>query len=514
MQAKTLGRRTGDSRRAVTVGGFGRIWGLCATIALVGLACRGSAAPVSVVPLPLAASGPWEAESVHPIRWTVPRDLGPLDPTVTIVVTHDRGESWWPLAEVPLADEYYRWVLPVGYAEARIGVRFHTTGAAGSITDLRLAESPDVTIWPSNKRSYIWERVLEDAPFGPRDGAGGLVHDGKMWLLGGWNPERFPAQCANDVWSSTDGATWTLEKPNTFLDPAKFDNKLDWEGRHFGGYQVLGGKMWIVGGDPNQGYYQTDVWSSSDGRRWTRTDKHTVTPRINETTGEPYPASEWRPVEESQFGLRTAHIAAAFDGKLYVMGGQRISIFVDPVWPGRPAAAFNDVWTSTDGASFDKLATSSPMWAPRGYVSEAVEHVGRLWVVGGGLHDDAPAGRAKREYYNDVWSTKNGLDWEQTPDEAPFSPRIWHNVKSFDGRLWVINGYDGAEPTKGRKGDNLSDVWYTADGRNWYAASPPESFVARHAGTAWVYGDALYVGSGNAIYRKWHADVWRMKRSK
>ncbi len=479
---------------------------------VVALGCSSTRRPDSVVPLPLPSSGVWEAESVHPIHWVIPTDLGQLDASVTIIVSHDGGENWWELGEAPLEDEIYRWVLPTGYEKARIAVLFHISDASGNVEDLRMAESEDITIGPSQKKSYTWERVAVDAPFGPRDGAGGIVHNGKMWLLGGWNPDKFPVLSANDVWSSVDGATWVLEKPNTYLDEEKFDRKADWEGRHFAGYQALDGKMWIIGGDPNQGYYQTDVWSSVDGKKWTRTDIHTTTPRMNEKTGQPYPASEWRPVEEAQYGLRTAHITGVFGGKLFVMGGQRISIFVDPDWPGRPSAAFNDVWSSKDGAAFEQVKTIGPMWSPRGYVSETAELNGRMWLVGGGLHDDAIGGREKREYTNDVWSTADGAAWAQTAEEPPFSPRFWHNVKAYDGRLWVINGYDGEEGTKGRAGDNLSDVWYTADGRNWYSAQPPPSFIGRHAGTAWVHNDALFVGSGNAIFEKWHADVWKMRR--
>ena len=109
------------------------------------------------------------------------------------------------------------------------------------------------------------------AAYAPRDGAGALVYDNKMWLLGGWNPPdtvNFPRKCNNEVWSSTDGATWTLVKPNTFLD-ASFDPETDWEGRHTAGYAVHDNKMWIVGGDPLQGHYQFDVWNSTDGATWT-----------------------------------------------------------------------------------------------------------------------------------------------------------------------------------------------------------------------------------------------------
>src|SRR5439155_21861787 len=65
---------------------------------------------------------------------------------------------------------------------------------------------------------YEWVQVTAKAAFAPRDGAGALVFQNKMWLLGGWNPgdkQHFPRICNNEVWNSADGATWKLVKPNT-----------------------------------------------------------------------------------------------------------------------------------------------------------------------------------------------------------------------------------------------------------------------------------------------------------
>ena len=107
---------------------------------------------------------------------------------------------------------------------------------------------------------YEWHCVTENAAFAARDGAGALVFHDKMWLLGGWNPGdkvHFPLICNSEVWSSTDGAAWTLENP-----------QAPWEGRHTAGYVVHNNRMWIVGGDCNQGHYQNDVWSSADGIHW------------------------------------------------------------------------------------------------------------------------------------------------------------------------------------------------------------------------------------------------------
>ena len=43
---------------------------------------------------------------------------------------------------------------PAGYDRARLGVLFHVTDSGGNIEDLRLAESADVVLGPSTKKSY------------------------------------------------------------------------------------------------------------------------------------------------------------------------------------------------------------------------------------------------------------------------------------------------------------------------------------------------------------------------
>src|SRR5690242_16675852 len=107
---------------------------------------------------------------------------------------------------------------------------------------------------------YRWSQVTGAAAYAPRDGAGALVFQDRLWMLGGWNPgdkSSFPRICNNEVWSSSNGGDWALEKPNTFLN-RDFDPDSDWEGRHTAGYVVYKGKMWIVGGDVNQGHYHAD----------------------------------------------------------------------------------------------------------------------------------------------------------------------------------------------------------------------------------------------------------------
>ncbi len=479
----------------------------------VGASFRSERVPLSTTPV---ASSGWERESIHPIVWT-----SPIDDTIEVLAeaSFDRGATYAEIGVVGSMARRYLWKIPSnGPAEGRVRLTFRRVDPnTGAITVLKQVETTDTKFAASRSKKYTWSRVANDAPFGPRDGAGGIVYGGKMWLVGGWNGDRFPLTTTNDVWSSPDGATWTQEKPNTFLNADTFDRTNDWEGRHFAGYLNYAGKMWIVGGDPVQGYYQTDVWNSTDGRRWTRTDIHTTTPRMvfNNNPLSPsylqwYELPGFRPVQEAQFGLRTLHITGVFANKLWLMGGQRVDQFVDPNWPGAPAKVFDDVWNSADGATWTKVPTASPHWPARALVSGTAELGGRMWLIGGGTYDDF--NRPDRELRNDVWSTADGARWEKVDEAMPFSPRQYHNVVAYDGRLWVINGYDGF--------DNVSDVWYSSDGRNWYEAHPPAGFVGRHAGTTWVFNGNLFVGSGNALdadpadvsgeRAKWFADVWKL----
>jgi len=328
-------------------------------------------------------------------------------------------------------------------------------------------------IAPSQDVAYEWEPITLKADFAARDGAGALAYKGRMWLLGGWNPgdkAHFPRICNNEVWSSADGKAWTLEKPNTFLDRT-FDPTSDWEGRHTAGYAVLDDKMWIVGGDVNQKHYQFDVWNSTDGRRWTLVNKD-------------------RPVP---WGPRALHYTVAHRDKLWVIGGQTV-----PALAPEKEVFYRDVWNSADGVNWEKVAVQDPLWPQRGIIGGAAVFRGRIWVIGGGTYDtnDAP----NRLYFNDVWSSEDGVAWKEHTAAAPWFPRQYHDVAVFDDRLWVMEGYNKA-------GGNRNDVWHSPDGENWYEL-PNTPWPARHAASVFVHDGALWMVAGNNMT----PDVWRLRR--
>lgn len=339
----------------------------------------------------------------------------------------------------------------------------------------QLAASNDVhatTQAANTAPTYVWQNVTMAAPFPACDGAGALVFNDRMFLIGGWrtknDPHPFPRVCTNAVWSSADGLNWIEDKPNTFLD-ASFEPLKDWEGRHTAGYVVHDGKMWIVGGDPIQGHYQNDVWNSVDGKSWTLVNKDKPVP----------------------WGPRCVMYVVAYHGYIWVMGGQTI-----PQAAPQKEIFYRDVWRSKDGINWEEIKPVEPFWPQRGLIGGSAVFKDRIWLLGGGTYE-TPA-IPQRKFYNDVWSTSDGANWQQHVEHAPWHPREYHDVAVFDDKLWVLEGWNQ---------QNRNDVWYSDDGVNW-TELPGTPWKPRHASSVFVFDNSLWVVTGNNM----ESDVWRLNR--
>lgn len=278
--------------------------------------------------------------------------------------------------------------------------------------------------------------------------------------------QHFPKTCTNDVWSTADGADWILEKPNTYGTDA-FDPDRDWEGRHTAGYVVHDEKMWIVGGDPLQGHYQYDVWNSEDGKAWHHVNPGEPVPwgpRVlhhtfvldgkiwilgGQTLPQFAPAEEvfYHDVWNTQDGTKwkKAEMTVPFAPNRGMIGGS--AFFGDRMWllgggtyetPGLPEyVCHRDVWSTADGAHWERHTCEAP-WRGRVYHDVAVFD-DRLWVLEG--HDRLV------KNMNDVWFSSDGATWHQMPN-TPWNPRHAASVFVYNDALWIVAG------------NNMeSDVW-------------------------------------------------------
>lgn len=322
-------------------------------------------------------------------------------------------------------------------------------------------------------RDYGWVNVTMQAAFPPRDGAGALVFNNQMWLLGGWNPgdkqtNPIHSNCNNEVWNSSNGRDWSCVKPNTHLND-RFDPASDWEARHTAGYVVYQDKMWIIGGDPLLGHYQFDVWNSADGQTWEWVNR-----------GRPVP-----------WGPRVLHHTFVLNDKIWILGGQTLPQFA-------PAAEifYDDIWNTEDGIHWNQVKMAHPFRPRRGMIGGSAVLNGRVWLLGGGTYETP--GLPRYVYHNDVWSSADGITWERHLEKAPWCGRVYHDVAAFDGRLWVMEG-------QGSQGANLNDVWHSADGIHWQSI-PDTPWNPRHAASVFVFDAALWMVAGNNMER----DIWKL----
>src|SRR5215217_3539504 len=98
-----------------------------------------------------------------------------------------------------------------------------------------------------------WTQLASSSAWPPHDGAGLFSLNGTLFMIGGWSPPTIaPPYTHNQVWKSVNGGvTWTQLA------------NAPWQARHTAGWQVLNGKIWVIGGDVNSGNYQRDVWTGT-----------------------------------------------------------------------------------------------------------------------------------------------------------------------------------------------------------------------------------------------------------
>ncbi len=337
--------------------------------------------------------------------------------------------------------------------------------------------------------SYEWQRLSTTIAPGwvARDGNSltYLPATGRFWMVGGWNPYSPPNgfdyvdpalgipphPTTNEVWSSADGIRWRKDLAD---DHPGFDR------RHCHTTLLWRDKLWIVGGDWWREEYNHDVVSSPDGIHWT--------------------------VELAQtpWQDRALLVAGVFDDKLWVMGGQTLH------GPREDFVYHNDVWSSVDGVSWIQVAADAPpsetRWSGRGVFTQLVEFQGRMWLVGGGRYRDDIVGTS---YFREVWSSADGVVWTQHPT-PPWSGRVWHDVRAWDGKLWVLFG--------GNEMGNSNEAWFTEDGETWTALPAERSIQpGSHGQGVAATDDFLLLAGGNYSFVGWptarsiDASTWRLR---
>jgi hypothetical protein len=164
----------------------------------------------------------------------------------------------------------------------------------------------------------------------------------------------------------------------------------------------------------------------------------------------------------------------------------------------------NEVWSSTDGVKWEQ-ATPKAGWTPR-LAGAVVEFKGRMWMLGG--IENYYFGD-QRSLKNDVWSSADGKEWKQETAAAPWAPRAYHQAVVHDGKIWVFGGGNYVPEYFA-----LNDVWCSADGVKWEQVAANAPWGGRLWFSAVTYRDHMWIlGGWTKPYKNW-GDIWYSKNGK
>lgn len=284
-------------------------------------------------------------------------------------------------------------------------------------------------IWSSAGNLNNWSTVAPNVPWLGNNFCAAYFN-GKIFAVVPW---FYGANNVNQVYSSTNGVNWSLIQSS-----APFSDRNSYS------CAVYNNRIWLAGGQElNSLMYKNDVWSTGDGINWTES-----------TSSAPWQA-------------RGEHNLVSFQNKLWILAGNTGSLNM-----------LGDIWSSTDGANWTHVDTDSSNlgiqdapWQARMDTSVSVQN-NKLWVMGG-------LGQSL-SYLSDVWSSPDGLNWTHIDtdstvsgiQDAPWTPRGYHQSMAFGGKLWVLGGNDAM-------GNFLNDVWYSTNGINWTESTASAQWLGR-----------------------------------
>jgi hypothetical protein len=332
-----------------------------------------------------------------------------------------------------------------------------------------------VNVAKTDPKTVSWQQLTANAGWGNYHNLVAGFFNNKFYAYGA--TLGFSNSITFGAYSSTDGASWSkilaADDKGDSVPHAEFSALVT----------NFNNKMYFLGGHrPGVGFsfdfVTSNTYSSSDGIAWT------VSAPVNAA---------------DRFSVRERIGAVAFNNSLFVIGGNAYPFGGNTASQG---TAYNDVWSSTDGAAWTQV-TAAAAFPARSNPAVFVYN-NKIWVVGG---------KSGATYLNDVWNSADGANWTQVTTTTAFTGRFGHSVAVYNNEIFLAGGED-ADGVKG-------DLWVSEDaGVKWVQVKAgdvralPANFPARTYFSFFVQNNTMYIIGGlgaknsNNQYT-YQNDVWK-----
>lgn len=298
-----------------------------------------------------------------------------------------------------------------------------------------------------------WRRVPHLGTWAPRDGAGLLQLNGALYLLGGW----LHGPVTNEVWRTVDLVQW------------EFLGYAPWPARHAAAWLVHEGRLWVIGGDlyddvwssPDGVQWTQEAVVAPFGRRYTP-NAASVGGRIVVYAGQDWQPVDWchdrpdcsarglRSVWSSRDGRQWNQVAeqapwegrglvhgnAVHDGRIWMIGGG-LKVAPPNERYAETSAEFTDVWSSLDGETW-QLEVLDGGFGGRTHFSVLATRDG-CYVSDGSVS-------TQLNVSNDLFHAPDCRRYSRVGVPAELPARHASSLVEFNGSLVVLGGppYGGA----------------------------------------------------------------------
>lgn len=351
-------------------------------------------------------------------------------------------------------------------------------------------------VW-STTDGELWLEHTLGGFYGPRYSHAMTSHNGKLYSTGGVASENNTSaeQYKSDVWTSEDGLNWTLVQ----------DSHPSFRAR--GGHNLLSvdNKLCQIGG------YGRLVYGTASGYR----DPFTVT--------NPDPAgsvfhvilfnrygvfgditcsidggevwSEVVPSTDEYFDEREGFASVYFNNKIWIIGGNFNDAYFADIWSTDAVENWDEqLDLYSFGAyftEFTEVSNAAPFGARTGHA--VTIHNGELYLS---------AGKNSEGFYlDDLWKSSDGENWTLVnANMGEMDKRAFHQMLSFDGKLWIIAGRANYHETLVFEETTVyeaNDIWVSEDnGLSWSQVTENASFEQRQNFQAVVHNGSLFITGG------------------
>jgi hypothetical protein len=274
-------------------------------------------------------------------------------------------------------------------------------------------------------------------------------------------------------------------------------------------------KLFLIGGwseDKNYTYTNNEIWSSIDAKNWSLESLATFEGRhcfgivkfkngiwlvggdcnngnCQKDVWKSFDGNIWTKVSGPlNFLDRALYSVVVFKNKLWLFGGQKMPKMVSN---HEGDIWYNDAWSSEDGISW-KLESSQLDWSGRSVYNRIVVHNNSLYLFGGDHY--------QLKTFNDVWKSEDGVNWEKISYHSPWKQAQFSDVIVYDEKFWIVGG--------SYHGNNINEIWYSEDAISW-SKLDTRFFPSRHASSLVVFQNKFFIIAGNL-----RNDVWEISKKK